>query len=84
MTERSIIEDRLRKKQAEVHNLEEKLKAAKVYMAALRDIVRDLENTVLAEDHYEDDDAKLRAGSATAQARELILSQREPMHIDQI
>lgn len=84
MSERRIIEDRLKKKQAEIHTLEEKLKAAKIYMAALRDIVRDLEKTDGVGDRDEDGDAKLRAGSATAQARELILRQREPMHIDDI
>jgi hypothetical protein len=39
VSDRRKIEERLRKKQAEVTALEEKLKVAKVYLTALRDIV---------------------------------------------
>jgi len=81
--ERSVIEQRLRKKQSEIESLEDKLRAAKVYAAALRDVLRDFDKGRRAE---EDDaaEAKLREGSATAQAREIILSHGKPVHIDDI
>lgn len=83
MSERSVIEGRLKKKQAEIDTLEEKLKAAKVYMAALRDVMRDFEKDQRPDDE-DSADAKLRPGSGTAQAREIILSRGEPVHIDEI
>ena len=83
VSERSIIEERLKKKQAEIDGLEDKLRAAKVYMAALRDVLRDVDKRQRLD---EDDgaDAKLRAGSATAQARDIILGRGAPVHIDDI
>jgi len=80
VSERKAIEDKLRKKQAEIAGLEEKIKAAKVYSSALRDVLRMLENS----DEAEVGETKLRAGSAVAQAREIILSRGEPVHIDDI
>lgn len=83
MSERTIIEERLKKKQAEIDSLEEKIRAAKVYVAALRDVLREVDKSRQVGD---DDpaDAKLRPGSATAQAREIILGRGEPVHIDDI
>lgn len=81
MSERKRIEDRLRKKQAEVASLEDKIKAAKVYINALQDVLK-----MLGRDAHdvEEPEAKLRAGSSVAQARESILAKGEPMHIDDI
>ena len=43
MDERKVIEDRLRKKEQEISNLEEKIRAAKVYVQALRDVLKVLD-----------------------------------------
>jgi len=81
--ERRKIEDKLRKKQSEVAALEEKLKAAKVYVSALRDILTMLEKTA-DDDDADGSETKLRAGSAVAQAREIILARGEPVHLDDL
>lgn len=78
MSERAIIESKLRKKQAEVAALEEKLRSAKVYVSALNDILKALGG---GSDAVE---TKLRAGSAVAQARDIILSRGGPVHIDDL
>lgn len=80
MSERNKIEDRIRRKQAEIITLEDKLKAAKVYIGALRDILK----------LYEPDgdkaspDAKLKSGSSVDQARAIIVERGEPVHVDDL
>lgn len=81
MSERKRIEDKLRKKQTEVANLEEKIKAAKVYITALQDVLKMLGRDA---DDIEEPEAKLRVGSSVAQAREAILAKGEPMHLDDL
>lgn len=80
MSERKIIEDRIRKKRAEIANLEEKLKSARVYLNALSDILK------LVEKGGEADisETKLRSGSSVDQAREIILRKGVPVHIDEL
>lgn len=80
MSERKAIEEKLRKKTAEIASLEEKIKAAKVYSSALRDVLRMLDSS----EEPDSGETKLRAGSATAQARDVILSRGEPVHIDDL
>lgn len=79
MIDRGQVESRLKKKQAEIVSLEEKLRAAKAYVAALVDILKidQGETSASAE-------AKLRTGSAVAQARDIILQRGSPVHIDDI
>ena len=81
MSERSKIEDRLRKKEQEVASLDDKLRAARVYVQALRDILK-----LLGEDDVQGQDAEsiLRPGSAVAQAREVILRRKSPVHINDL
>jgi hypothetical protein len=79
VTERQKIEERLRRKQAEVRTLEEKLRGAKAYIAALQDVLK-----IFDPDHDDGRETKLKAGSAVAQARELIRDSGEPMHLDDI
>lgn len=81
MSERKLIEERLRKKELEVAALEEKLKSAKVYVTAFRDVLKLLGGDAAREEPPE---TKLRAGSAVAQAREFILARGEPAHLDDI
>lgn len=81
MSEKKKIEERLRKKLQEVASYEEKAKAAKVYAAALRDVLKMLGGD---DDEAEAPETKLRPGSAVAQARDIILARREPVHLDDI
>lgn len=83
MSERKKIEDRLNKKEHEIVTLEEKIKVAKVYVQALRDILKMLgsENPNQAES---DAEATLRSGSAVDLARRAILEKGIPVHIDEI
>jgi hypothetical protein len=80
MSEREKIEERLRKKEQEISGLEEKVRAARIYVQALRDILKMLD----AEDNEGDPTLQLREGSMVAQAREVILSKGEPVHIDDL
>ncbi len=80
MSERAKIEERLRRKEQEIASLDEKLRAAKVYAQALKDILKLLS----ADDPDEDADKILRAGSSVAQAREVILARSSPVHINEL
>jgi hypothetical protein len=80
MSERKKIEDRLRKKEQEVAAYEEKAKVGRVYVQALRDILKLLGDDVADSDA----DAVLRAGSAVDLARRVILEKKRPVHIDEI
>jgi len=81
VSERRAIDDRLRKKQLEITSLEEKLKAAKIYVSALQDVMKLLNRD---DDQADTAEAKLRPGSTVAQAREIILERGEPVHIDDL
>lgn len=74
MNERKKIEDRLRKKEAEIASLEEQVKAAKVYIQALQDVLKMLPKAP-------DVTSSLRPGSTIALARNIILRQQAPIHI---
>ena len=78
MNERTRIEQLLRKKQTEVVTLEEKLKAAKTYLAALRDVLK------VTAGEASESDPKLKEGSAVAMAREAILARGEPVRLDDL
>jgi hypothetical protein len=69
VSEQLKLEDRIRRKQSEILTLEEKLKAAKVYLSALRDIAKLLDSA----SEPTPPEGKLKAGSAVALAREIIL-----------
>lgn len=81
MSERNVIEERLRKKQAEIVSLEEKLRAAKIYVQALQDVLKLFGKDEAATESAE---TKLRPGSAMAQAREVILERDSPVHLDDL
>jgi hypothetical protein len=80
MTEKTIITERLLKKEAEIQVLEEKLKAARVYVQALRDILYALNNEALPQAS----ETVLRPGSSVALAREAILKAGKPVHINDL
>ncbi len=81
MSERKKIEARLRKKEQEIHSLEEKTKAAKVYVQALRDILKIIDQE---DPEQEGPEATLRSGSSVAEARQVILRQGMPVHINEL
>lgn len=84
MTERDVIEGQIAKKQAEIDGLEDKVRAAKVYVAALRDVIRLLDKAGRTDSAADESETKLRAGSTVAQAREIILNRGHPVHIDHL
>lgn len=81
MSERKLIEDRLRKKEQEVRSYEEKIREAKIYVQALRDILKMMDRAVEVE---VSPDATLKPGSMIAQAREVIITKGAPIHVDDL
>ena len=81
MSERKTIERELLRKQREVAGLESKLQNAKVYVTALQKVLKLLDD---ANEEIDQTDAKLRDGSAVAQARLIILDKDCPVHIDDL
>ena len=76
MERRKIIGETLRRKELEVQALEERLRTARIYMQALRDVV-----ALLDKDDEPGGAAGVKAGSAVAEARAAILARGGPMHI---
>ena len=82
MNERRKIEDRIRKKEAEITDLEAKIRDARVYTQALWDVLKLLPKET--DDSPADSESSLRPGSAVSQAREAILRDGNPMHITKL
>jgi hypothetical protein len=82
MNERRKVEDRIRKKEAEIADLEGKIRDARVYMQALGDVLKLLPKE--ADTTSPDSDSSLRPGSTVSQAREAILRDGSPMHITKL
>lgn len=82
MSEQSVVESQLTKKEAEIVQLEEKLKVAKVYVRALQDVLKELGRDSSGADPKPE--ASPRKGSFVAQARELILARRSAIYIDDL
>jgi hypothetical protein len=80
MSERDIIQDKIKKKEQEIQLLEEKLRSAKIYLNALLDISKALSREL----HTNADSAVLREGSAVTQARDFILRTGLPVHINDL
>ena len=80
MSERDRIQERLRKKEQEIQGLEERLRTARIYVQALHDVIKLLDTNKAAQPT----ESALKAGSAVAQARELILRQGAPVHINDL
>ena len=73
MNERKKVENLLKKKELEVIALEEQLKAARVYMQAMQDVLKMYPKATEV--------VTLRPGSAVAITREMILKRGAPVHI---
>ena len=77
MEERRKIEERLHKKEQEIANLEERLRATRIYVTALQDILKMLDVEGGA-------GTALKAGSTVAKAREAILKTGKPLHVTEL
>lgn len=79
MSESTVVASRIKKKEAEIQGLEERLRAARIYLQALQDVLgaieRESEGTI---------DPGLRVGSSVAQAREVIMRAKKPVHISDL
>ena len=82
MSERRKIEERLRRKEAEMQGLEAQLREARAYVQALQDVLKMFPKEV-GQEHFASHTAvaTLRSGSGVALAREAILAQGKPLHI---
>jgi hypothetical protein len=80
MDDRRKILDRLKKKEQEIEGLEERLRAARVYLQALHDILKLLDDEVMPQAPGSSKTG-LRAGSGVDQARQIILKSGAPVHI---
>lgn len=81
MSERSKIEERLSKKKLEIQFLEEKIRATRVYVQALQDVLKLLEHD---SEPSQPAESILRSGSAVDRARDVILKRRQPVHINEL
>ncbi len=79
MSEKSVIEAKLRKKEAEVQSLEDKLRSARIYVHALNDILKEL-----GKDASPETETEPKAGSMTAQARDAIKQAGCPLHVNEL
>jgi hypothetical protein len=80
MSEQDIIKERLRKKELEIQSLEEKLRSARIYVQALQDVLRAIGQGSSESAHV----ASLKAGSAVASAREIIMKAGKPVHVNDL
>lgn len=81
MSNHEIIQSQIKKKEAEIQQLEKKLNDAKVYIQALRDVLHAAE-TEQAESAAAE--GTIREGSAVDQARRIILNAGKPLHLNEI
>lgn len=81
MSERARIEERLRKKEQEIKSFEEKIATSRIYIQALRDILKMMDKAEEAETSPE---TTLKSGSMVAQARAIIVEKGIPVHLDDL
>ena len=84
MSDRQRVENRLRRKEQEIVRLEEKIKEARAYAQALRDVLRIMGTGAGSSGDDSANAVVLRAGSAVEKARAEILRQRAPVHISDL
>ena len=80
MSESAIILDRLKKKETEIQGLEERLRAAKIYVQALHDVLAAIGHGA-AEQPQE---GALRPGGTMTLVRDAILREKKPLHISNL
>ena len=80
MADRRRVEERIKKKEMEIQELEARIRESRIYVQALQDVLKMFPKESLGAEA----EAILRPGSAVAQARELILKLGRPMHVAEI
>lgn len=80
MNERRKIEERLRKKEEEIQELEAKIRDARTYMQALQDVLKILPRS----DRGPSNNGALRPGSSMSSVRDYILKQGRPAHVTEL
>lgn len=80
MNQHKRILDRIKRKEAEILDLENQVREAKAYVQALNDVLKMLPRTAGGTANVE----ILRPGSAAAQARDLILAAGAPVHVTEL
>lgn len=81
MSESAIILDKIRKKEMEIQSLDDRIRAAKIYVQALQDVLTAIGRD---KDDGQMSDSLLRTGSSVALAREAILRAGKPVHISDL
>jgi hypothetical protein len=84
MNDKTIILQRISRKESEIRTLEAKLKDAKIYIQALRDVVGLLGGGSEELPKPVHEEVTLRSGSAMALARQAILKAGIPLYIDEL
>jgi hypothetical protein len=80
MNERRKIEERLRKKEEEIQDLEAKIRDARIYMQALQDVLKILPRSP----DKSSNGGALRSGSGMSQVRDFILKEGRPAHVSEL
>jgi hypothetical protein len=85
LNERKKIEDRIRKKEAEIQELEMQAREGRVYVQALQDVLKMLPKEARdTESGSESASIALREGSLASQARDAILKLGRPVHVSEL
>ena len=80
MNERRKVEERLRRKEEEIQELESKIRDVRVYMQALQDVLK-----ILPRSHERGAaNGALRAGSSMSHVRDFILQRGRPAHVSEL
>lgn len=80
MNERRKIEERLRKKEEEIEDLEIRIRDARMYMQALQDVLKILPRADRATPHG----GALRSGSSMSFVRDYIFKKGRPAHVTEL
>lgn len=80
MSTRRKFEDRIRKKESEIQELEMQIREARAYIQALQEAFKLLPREPVGGGTDGDEDV-LRAGSAVASARDVLQRQGKPLHL---
>jgi len=80
MDERKAIHEKLKKKEQEIQILEEKLRAARIYVQALQDVLK----LVHPDSPPDTGESAMKSGSAVAKAREIIIQRGKPININDL
>jgi hypothetical protein len=80
MNERRKIEEKLRKKEEEIQELEAKIRDARTYMQALQDVLKILPRSPVKVGNG----GALRPGSSMSHVRDFILEKGQPAHVSEL